>query len=297
VRGLHLVTMPLTPLRFTGVAASVILLAAGYCLAHGFVTGDEINLPRTLAWAVASTLPWACAWEALKRLNARPAWGVRCVLSLALLVAALVVSVGLEYALSAIYSGDSDSFAEVMYRLLPIPLGIAVARRLVQSSGVRVGMDPRFRGDDGIAGDGIAGDGIAGDGIAGDGIGAHAASPAERLRKLQIERVLDVPTRRGMLAVRISDIEHVRAAGNYVELVTADRTLLLRTTLQCVGEQLGAVGFVRVHRSLLVNASHVLAVRRGSRTRRIVKLRSGTELPIGRQFSDHVDTFLRAPPP
>jgi hypothetical protein len=55
VRGLHLVTMPLTPLRFTGVAGSAILVAAAYCLAHGLVANDEINLPRTLAWAVGST--------------------------------------------------------------------------------------------------------------------------------------------------------------------------------------------------------------------------------------------------
>lgn len=45
-------------LRFTGVAGSLILLATGYCLAHGLVMNDELNLPRTLGWAVASTLPW-----------------------------------------------------------------------------------------------------------------------------------------------------------------------------------------------------------------------------------------------
>jgi DNA-binding LytR/AlgR family response regulator len=114
---------------------------------------------------------------------------------------------------------------------------------------------------------------------------------------LQFEEMLDVPTRQGSLAIRASEIEHVKAAGNYVELVTGTRTLLLRTTLQVLSEQLGPVGFVRVHRSLLVNALHVLATRRGARGRRLVRLHSGTELPIGRQFSDELDTLLTTPPP
>jgi LytTr DNA-binding domain len=264
VRGLHLVTVPLTPLRFTGVAGSVTFVAAAYCLAHGLVENDEINLPRTLAWAVTSTLPWVCAWEGLKRLRTHP---LRLVLSPALLIAVLVACVALEYVLAAVYSSDAGSLAEILYRLLPIMLGIAVVRWLLQPAApiVQIAADP--------------------------------PSPTERLRELQVERVLDVPTRRGMLAVRASDIEHVKAAGNYVELVTGDRTLLMRTTLQEMGEHLGAVGFVRVHRSLLVNALHVLATRRGPRGRRIVQLRSGTELPVGRQFSDDLGSVVPVPPP
>jgi len=261
-----LITMSLTPLRFTWVAGGAILVASGYCLAHGLVASDEINLPRTLAWAVASTLPWVCAWEGLKRLQARPAQRLRRFLAAALLIAALLVCVALEYALAAVFTADIDSLPEILYRLLPIPLGIAAARWLLQSS------TPDVR------------------------TAAHAESPAS-WRALQLEQVFDVPTRQGRLAVRASDIEHVKAAGNYVELVTGDRTLLLRTTLQDLGEQLGSVGFVRVHRSLLVNALHVRATHRGARGRRTVKLRSGTELPVGRQFKGDLDIRLPAPPP
>ena len=66
----------------------------------------------------------------------------------------------------------------------------------------------------------------------------------------------------------------------------------MRTTLHDLGEQLRAVGFVRVHRSLLVNALHVVATRRAPRGRRIVRLRSGAELPVGRQFVDNTRTFV-----
>ncbi len=246
-------------LRFTALAAGLVVIATVYCLAHGLVIDDEINLPRTLAWAVVSTFPWVCAWEGLQRLGARSAQRPQPLLSAAVLVAALVISVALEYGLGAIYSADADSLAQIVYRLLPIPLGIAAARRMLRRpSPVRAGTE----------------------------------SPTGRLRDLQVERVFDIPTRNGTMAVRAADIEYVRAAGNYVELITGDRTLLMRATLHDLGEQLGAVGFVRVHRSLLVNSLQVLSVRRGPRGRQLVKLNSGEELPVGRQFEGSTRAFV-----
>jgi hypothetical protein len=235
-------------LRFTAAAAGLSLAAAAYCLIHGFVIDVEMNLPRTLAWAVTSTLPWLGAWAGLKRLDERPAQSLQPLLSAGVLIVALVVSVALEYALGAIYSTDTDSLAQIVYRLLPIPFGIAVARWLVR--------------------------------------------PSKPARESPTDPVLNVPTRQGTLAVRASDIEYIKAAGNYVELVTGNRTLLIRTTLQELSDQLRAVGFLRVHRSVLVNPLHVVATRRGRRGRRVIEVRSGAELPVGRQFRDNAAAFI-----
>jgi DNA-binding LytR/AlgR family response regulator len=226
------------------------------------VLDDEINLPRTLAWAVVSTFPWVCAWEGLQHIGARSAQRLQLLLAAAVLVAAFAVAVGLEYALGAMYSADTDSLAQIMYRLLPIPLGIALTRRMLRRP-----LPVR----------------------------AAAESPTERLRDLQVERVFDIPTRNGACVVRAADIEYVRAAGNYVELITGDRTLLMRATLQDLCGQLGEVGFVRVHRSLLVNSLRVSAVRRGPRGRQLVKLNSGEELPVGRQFDGNTRAFVTIP--
>jgi LytTr DNA-binding domain-containing protein len=119
-----------------------------------------------------------------------------------------------------------------------------------------------------------------------------AESATDRLRRLQLQRVLDVPTRCGVLALPACDIEYIKAAGNYVELVTGDRTLLMRATLHDLSQRLGAVGFVRVHRSLLVNSLHVVAARRGPRGRRFVEMRGGAELPVGRQFDGNAHAFV-----
>jgi hypothetical protein len=224
------------------------LAAAAYCLIHGFVIDVEMNLPRTLAWAITSTLPWLCAWQALKRLDRRPARSLQLLLSAGVLLVALAVCVALELALGAIYSADTDSISQIVYRLLPIPFGISLVRRLML--------------------------------------------PPKPARVSQADPVLNVPIRKGMLAVRACEIEYIKAAGNYVELITGDRTLLLRATLQELSDQLSAAGFLRVHRSLLVNPLHVVATRRAARGRRIVELSSGVELPVGRQFGDNAAALV-----
>jgi hypothetical protein len=239
-------------LRLIGVAGSLVLLATGYCLAHGLVMNDELNLPRTLGWAVAATTPWVFAWEGLKRCNSRAEQGLRLPLSSVVLIAALLVAAALEYGLAAIYPVDSDSFAEILYRLLPVMAGVAVVWLLLQP-----------------------------------------AKP-QRSQESQVERVLNVQTRKGMLAVRVCDIEYIKSAGNYVELITSDRRLLMRATLHDLGEQLREAGFVRVHRSLLVNTSHVVPIARGPRGRRVVRMRGGAELPVGRQFDAFVTNSRRS---
>lgn len=57
------------------------------------------------------------------------------------------------------------------------------------------------------------------------------------------------------------EISHVEAAGNYVEFYTAAKSYLVRGTLASWQERLITRGFVRVHRSRLVNRSKIAALR------------------------------------
>jgi len=57
------------------------------------------------------------------------------------------------------------------------------------------------------------------------------------------------------------DITHVEAAGNYVEFHTAAKTHLVRGTLASWEARLLARGFVRVHRSRLVNRTKIAALK------------------------------------
>jgi len=57
------------------------------------------------------------------------------------------------------------------------------------------------------------------------------------------------------------DISHVEAAGNYVEFHTPGKTHLVRGTLASWEARLTARGFIRVHRSRLVNRTKIAALK------------------------------------
>lgn len=57
--------------------------------------------------------------------------------------------------------------------------------------------------------------------------------------------------------VEPNDIGWIEAAGNYVEIHAGGATHLARGTLAAFGEKLGGHGFVRIHRSRLINRARV----------------------------------------
>ncbi|WP_460468192.1 LytR/AlgR family response regulator transcription factor [Calidifontibacter terrae] len=60
--------------------------------------------------------------------------------------------------------------------------------------------------------------------------------------------------------VQRSDVRFVQAQGDYAQLHTATSTHLLRIPLATLEERWAAAGFVRIHRSTLVNTGYVEAV-------------------------------------
>lgn len=79
-------------------------------------------------------------------------------------------------------------------------------------------------------------------------------------------------------------VRWIRAADNYLELHLPGQVLMRRMTMREAGSILEPLGFVRIHRSYLVNRRHVAAVvRDGGRV--AVKTVEGALLPAGRAFS------------
>lgn len=78
----------------------------------------------------------------------------------------------------------------------------------------------------------------------------------------------------------------VRSAGNYVEYLLADgRRPLVRRTLAAVEAELAAEGFVRTHRSWLVNAARVREVEPAGSGDRRLRLEGGVEAPLSRRYT------------
>lgn len=93
--------------------------------------------------------------------------------------------------------------------------------------------------------------------------------------------------------VRLSEILAVTSAGNYVEFALADgRRLLMRKALAAVEGDLETRGFVRTHRSWLVNVARVTALKPEGSGDYEISLGS-LEVPLSRRFKAAL-TRLRA---
>lgn len=85
--------------------------------------------------------------------------------------------------------------------------------------------------------------------------------------------------------IPVDEIDHVNAAGNYVELAWLGRTLLHRATLAAVAAELGS-GFVQIHRSRLVRRAAVRRVETDRSGDFTVTLADGTSLRGSRRYRD-----------
>jgi DNA-binding LytR/AlgR family response regulator len=94
-----------------------------------------------------------------------------------------------------------------------------------------------------------------------------------------------------LIRVPVAEILAVRSAGNYAEFVLADgRRPLMRSSLSAVQEGLVAHGFVRTHKSWLVNAARVTGLKPEGSGDYAIEL--GTlEVPLSRRFPQALATL------
>lgn len=84
------------------------------------------------------------------------------------------------------------------------------------------------------------------------------------------------------------EIVAVEAKGNYVLLRRLSGSDLLRESMVMVAEKLRAFGFVRIHRSVIVNASFVEEIRSASNGDNVVRVKGGLEYPVTRTYKKNL---------
>jgi len=87
-----------------------------------------------------------------------------------------------------------------------------------------------------------------------------------------------------ILFVDPTDIVAVQAQGNYVLLHRETGSYLLRETISEMAETLEPLGFIRIHRSTLVNTSFVQEIRPRSTGEYELRLNSGREYIVSRTY-------------
>lgn len=106
------------------------------------------------------------------------------------------------------------------------------------------------------------------------------------------ERVINVKDQGQIFRVDVDSIEKIDAAGDYMCLTTADRTLVLRETMKDLERRLDPRKFQRVHRSTIVNLDNVRQVKPHTNGECFLTLASGASVKVSRSYRDVVARFL-----
>lgn len=95
---------------------------------------------------------------------------------------------------------------------------------------------------------------------------------------------LPVKSNGRIVVVRTGDIDWIEADRDYVSIHVGDKTWLMRETIAALELRLALSGFVRIHRSTLVNAERVKELRPQDKGEYAVVLTDGTELKLTRNY-------------
>lgn len=110
------------------------------------------------------------------------------------------------------------------------------------------------------------------------------------------EARFSVRTGKRIAIVAAGDIDWVEASGDYVTFHVGRRLHLLRQTMNRLEEQLDPQRFIRIHRSVIVQASRICELETLPNREYLVRLIDGTRLRTSRGFSDRIERWLSSEP-
>jgi len=116
---------------------------------------------------------------------------------------------------------------------------------------------------------------------------------AKSNRSGEVARIA-VKARGRVLFVDPIDVVLAKAQGNYVALVHKSGSYLVRETMATAEQKLTPLGFVRIHRSILVNTNLVKDLRRDNTGTYLLRTTDGSELPVGRTYKDNLKGIARS---
>ena len=118
---------------------------------------------------------------------------------------------------------------------------------------------------------------------------------AEAKTASQTDRRLVIKTAGRVVLLHMNEIDWVKAAGNYVEMKTSNRSYLLREGISHVSQRLDPGQFVRIHRSTIVNLRRIKELQPCNRGEYKVVLRDGKQLSCSRSYRGKLQQLIAAP--
>lgn len=104
-----------------------------------------------------------------------------------------------------------------------------------------------------------------------------------------------IRNRGDLIRITTSDVQWIEAHASYVQLHLGDRSFLVRNSIGSLSDQLAEHGYVRVHKSALVNRSKVVRVKNDA-GRLSLMLDGGAEIGVGRKYRAAVNGIVERLP-
>ena len=117
--------------------------------------------------------------------------------------------------------------------------------------------------------------------------------PDLRLLTEKCTSKIAIKTNGRILFIDPREVVVARAEGNYVLLQSESGSYLLRESISLVAEKLKPYGFVRIHRSMLVNASFVQEIRPCSTGEYLLRVRGGKEYSVTRTYKKNLKALAQ----
>src|SRR5215469_7820012 len=96
-----------------------------------------------------------------------------------------------------------------------------------------------------------------------------------------------------ILFIDPAEVAVIRAEGNYVLLEKRSGSYLLRESISIVAEKLKPHGFIRIHRSVLVNTSFVEEIHPWPTGEYVLKIKDGQELTVTRMYKNNLKSIAQ----
>jgi DNA-binding LytR/AlgR family response regulator len=87
-----------------------------------------------------------------------------------------------------------------------------------------------------------------------------------------------------MIRLGVPDVDWIGAEGEYIRFHVGADSYLERGSLTEAADRFGAFGFVRIHRSAIVNRDRIVSIERTRWGNPLVRLRSGERLAVGKKY-------------
>jgi len=129
-------------------------------------------------------------------------------------------------------------------------------------------------------------------------------SVEERAARLveALEQLRSMPARTARIAVKAkgrivfldaSELVTAEAHGNYVLLQQKSGSYLLRETISSIADRLKTYGFIRIHRSLLVNSAFVETIEPCLSGEYLLRTTTGKEYNVTRTYKDNLQSLAQ----